>query len=138
MKKKLSLLSIFILCALTISGCSHSSGNTPNPLALESANRYELLIGLNDVNTGKQELDTQETIEIIKMKILKNVSGVTVTVSNGSYYVGALVVDETTLNCVIYGADDEAIASLVAEINNELNLSVLVAKSTSDYRLITP
>ncbi len=138
MKKKLYLLSIFILCTLTISGCTSSTNNSTNSLALEAANRYELFIGLNDAGTGKQELDTQEAIEIIKMKILKNVSGVTMTVSNGSYYVGALVVDETTLNCVIYGADDEAITTLVNEINSELNLSILVAKSTSDYRLISP
>ena len=128
MKKKLYLLSIFILCTLTISGCTSSTNNSTNSLALEAANRYELFIGLNDAGTGKQELDTQEAIEIIKMKILKNVSGVTMTVSNGSYYVGALVVDETTLNCVIYGADDEAITTLVNEINSELNLSILVAK----------
>ncbi|AFA48990.1 hypothetical protein [Acetobacterium woodii] len=138
MKKKLYLLSVFILCALVVCSCTPAADKTTNSLALEAANRYELFIGLNDVDSGKQELDTQETIEIIKMKILKNVSGVTMTVSNGSYYVGALVVDETTLNCVIYGADDEAIAALVDEINSELNLSVLVAKSTSDYRLITP
>jgi hypothetical protein len=114
------------------------SAGAANSLDLEKTNRYELLIGLNDVAAGKQLVDTQQATELVKMKLLSHVSGVTITVSNGYYYVGALIVDETTLNCVIYGADDEAIAAVVKEINSELNVPVLVSKSTSQYRLITP
>lgn len=138
MKKKLYLLGIFILCVVTLSGCIPSPEKKSDSLGLEFTDRYELLIGLNDVDTGKQVMDTQEAIEIIKMKLLSHVSGVTITVSNGYYYVGAFIVDETTLNCVIYGADDESIAAVVDEINSDLNVSVLVSKTPSEYRLITP
>lgn len=138
MKKKLYLLGVFILCVVTLSGCIPTAEKKSDTLGLESTDRYELLIGLNDVGTGKQIMDTQEAIEIIKMKLLRHVSGVTITVSNGYYYVGAFIVDETTLNCVIYGADDEAIAAVVDEINSDMNVSVLVSKTPSKYRLITP
>lgn len=138
MKKKVYLLGVFILCVATLSGCISSSEKKSDTLSLESVDRYELLIGLNDVGTGKQIMDTQEAVEIIKMKLLSHVSGVTITVSNGYYYVGAFIVDETTLNCVIYGADDESIAAVVDEINSDMNVSVLVSKTPSKYRLITP
>lgn len=138
MKKKLYLIGVLILCIVTLSGCTFSEEKKSDQLGLESSDRYELLIGLNDVGTGKQVMDTQEAIEIIKMKLLSHVSGVTITVSNGYYYVGAFIVDETTLNCVIYGADDESIAALVDEINSDMNVSVLVSKTPSQYRLITP
>jgi len=138
LKKRLYLLGVSILCVMILTGCTTSSEKKADMLGLESTDRYELLIGLNDVATGKQIMDTQEAIEIIKMKLLSHVSGVTITVSNGYYYVGAFIVDETTLNCVIYGADDESIAALVDEINRDMNVSVLVSKTPSKYRLITP
>ncbi|WP_414150173.1 hypothetical protein ACIZ62_11225 [Acetobacterium carbinolicum] len=138
MKKKLLLLGTFILCIITLAGCVSSSEKKSDTIDLETTDRYELLIGLNDVTTGKQVMDTQEAIEIVKLKLLSHVSGVTITVSNGYYYVGAFIVDETTLNCLIYGANDEAIAAVVAEINDDLNVSVLVSKTPSQYRLITP
>lgn len=140
MKKKLLLLCFFVLSLATLSGCIPNTGSSDsaNALDLEATNRYELLIGLNDVDTGKQLIETQQAIDLVKMKLLSHVSGVTITVSNGYYYVGALIVDETTLNCVIYGADDEAIAAVVEEINDELNVPILVSKSASQYRLITP
>lgn len=138
MKKKLNLLSVFILCIIILSGCTLSSEKNSDMMALESTDRYELLIGLNDTNTGKQIMDTQEAIEIIKMKLLNHVSGVTISVSNGYYYVGAFIVDETTLNCVIYGADDESIAAIIDEIKSDMNVSVLVSKIPSKYRLIAP
>jgi len=138
LKKKLYLLGVFILCVVTLCGCTPSAERKSDILGLESTDRYELLIGLNDVSTGKQVMDTQEAVEITKMKLLSHVSGVTITVSNGYYYVGAFIVDETTLNCVIYGADDESIAAVVDEINSDMNVSVLVSKTPSKYRLITP
>lgn len=140
MKKKLLLFCLFVLSLATLSGCMPKTDSTgaSNSLDLDTTNRYELLIGLNDVDAGKQLVDTQQATETVKMKLLSHVSGVTITISNGYYYVGALIVDETTLNCVIYGADDEAIAAVVKEINSELNVPVLVSKSTSQYRLITP
>ncbi|WP_303870655.1 hypothetical protein [Acetobacterium wieringae] len=138
MQKRLFVLCVLFLFIATLSGCIPTSEKESNVLDLESTDRYELLIGLNDVKTGKQIMDTQEAIEIIKMKLLNHVSGVTITVSNGYYYIGALIVDETTLNCVIYGANDESIAALVDEINSDLNVSVLVSKTPSKYRLITP
>ncbi len=138
MRKRLFIVCILFLSIATLSGCIPTSEKESDALGLESTDRYELLIGLNDVSTGKQIMDTQEAIEIIKMKLLNHVSGVTITVSNGYYYIGALIVDETTLNCVIYGANDESIAALVDEINKDLNVSVLVSKTPSKYRLMTP
>lgn len=138
MRKRLFIVCILFLSIATLVGCIPTSEKESDSLGLESTDRYELLIGLNDVSTGKQIMDTQEAIEIIKMKLLNHVSGVTLTVSNGYYYIGALIVDETTLNCVIYGANDESIAALVDEINKDLNVSVLVSKTPSKYRLITP
>ena len=138
LKKKLYLAIIFILCIVILSGCTPAAEKKSDTLGLEATDRYELLIGLNDVSTGKPVMDTQEAIEIIKMKLLSHVSGVTITVSNGYYYVGAFIVDETTLNCVIYGANDESIAAVVDEINADMNVSVLVSKTSSNYRLITP
>lgn len=138
MRKRLFIVCILFLSIATLVGCIPTSEKESDSLGLESTDRYELLIGLNDVSTGKQIMDTQEAIEIIKMKLLNHVSGVTLTVSNGYYYIGALIVDETTLNCVIYGANDESITALVDEINKELNVSVLVSKTPSKYRLITP
>ncbi|KAF5080655.1 hypothetical protein LNN31_11710 [Acetobacterium wieringae] len=138
MRKRLFIVCILFLSIATLVGCIPTSEKESDSLGLESTDRYELLIGLNDVSTGKQIMDTQEAIEIIKMKLLNHVSGVTLTVSNGYYYIGALIVDETTLNCVIYGANDESITALVDEINKDLNVSVLVSKTPSKYRLITP
>lgn len=138
MRKRLFIVCILFLSISTLVGCIPTSEKESDSLGLESTDRYELLIGLNDVSTGKQIMDTQEAIEIIKMKLLNHVSGVTLTVSNGYYYIGALIVDETTLNCVIYGANDESITALVDEINKDLNVSVLVSKTPSKYRLITP
>jgi hypothetical protein len=120
-------------------GCSSSSTTADsNPLELEKTNRYELMIGLNDATTGKQILSTEKATALVKEKILNYVDGVTITTSQGSYYIGALVVNETSLNCVIYGSDDDSIATLIEEINAELNVAVLVAKTTSDYHLIIP
>ena len=140
MKKKLLLLCLFTLSLAILSACVPKTGSagSTNSLDLEPTNRYELLIGLNDVDTGKQLLETQQAIDLVKLKLLSHVSGVTITVSNGYYYVGALIVDETTLNCIIYGADDEAITAVVDEINRELNVPILVSKSASQYRLVTP
>ncbi|MEA4805196.1 hypothetical protein [Acetobacterium wieringae] len=138
MRKRLFIVCILFLSIATLVGCIPTSEKESDSLGLESTDRYELLIGLNDVSTGKQIMDTQEAIEIIKMKLLNHVSGVTLTVSNGYYYIGALIVDETTLNCVIYGANDKSITALVDEINKDLNVSVLVSKTPSKYRLITP
>ncbi|URN83080.1 hypothetical protein [Acetobacterium wieringae] len=138
MRKRLFIVCILFLSIATLVGCIPTSEKESDSLGLESTDRYELLIGLNDVSTGKQIMDTQEAIEIIKMKLLNHVRRVTLTVSNGYYYIGALIVDETTLNCVIYGANDESITALVDEINKDLNVSVLVSKTPSKYRLITP
>jgi len=138
MKKKALILSLIVVCLFIFAGCGSTSADSSGSLDLEKTNRYELLIGLNDVTTGSQILDTQKATDIVKKKLLDYVSGVTITLSNGHYYVGSDIVDEVTLNCVIYGSDDETIATLVKELNSELNVPVLVAKSTSDYRLIMP
>lgn len=139
MKKKALLFSFIVLCLFSITGCGVlSSFSDANPLDLEKANRYELLVGLNDVDTGKQIMDTEKATDTVKMMILDYVSGVTITPSIGHYYVGALIIDETSLSCVIYGGDDAAIAELADKLTCELNVSVLVAKSTCAYRLMTP
>lgn len=139
MKNKAFLLSLVVLCLVTITGCDlvfHN--NSSSSLNLEKTNRYEVLIGLNDVNTGVQIMDTEKATELLKTKVLDYVSGVTITTSVGHYYVGSAIVDETSLSCLIYGGDDEAIAALVKDLTSELNVSVLVAKSTASYRLFTP
>lgn len=139
MKKKALIFCLVVFCLFTVAGCSLPfAKDSANPLDLEKANRYEILIGLNDVTTGKQIMETDKAIETVKKIILDYVNGVTITTSVGHYYVGALIIDETSLSCVIYGGDDEAIAALANQLTSELNVSVLVAKSTSAYRLMTP
>lgn len=139
MKKKAFLFSLAVLCLFTITGCDLVfNTNSSGSLDLEKTNRYEILIGLNDVDTGGQIMDTEKAIEVVKTKVLAYVSGVTITTSVGHYYVGTAIVDETSLSCLIYGGDDEAIAALVNELTSELNSSILVSKSTASYRLITP
>ncbi|WKY49160.1 hypothetical protein Q5O24_07575 [Eubacteriaceae bacterium ES3] len=136
MKQKI-LISIFLMIlVVNLVGCSTESDS--DYFDLESTIRYELMIGLNDSTTGTQIIETEDAIDAVKKNILNHADGLTMTVSNGSYYVGALLVDETTLNCIIYNSDDASIRKIVDEINEEMNLPVLVAKSSSDYQLVSP
>ncbi len=139
MQKKSLFLILLIITLITFTGCQSSSETADaNPLELEKTNRYELMIGLNDADKGKQILSTKEATAQINEKILNYVDGVTMTTSQGAYHVGALVVNETSLNCVIYGGDDETIAKLIKDINADLNVAVLVAKTTSDFHFSVP
>ncbi|MGD9474176.1 MAG: hypothetical protein AB7V37_04110 [Eubacteriaceae bacterium] len=136
MKRKIFITVLLIFVGISLSACS--SNKDSDYFELTSTTRYELLIGLNDSTSGQQIIETDDAVERVKKMILDHTDGLTMTISNGSYYVGALLVDETTINCVIYNSDDAAIRAIVDEINQELNLSVLVGKSNSDYQLLSP
>ncbi|MDI3537082.1 MAG: hypothetical protein PWR12_401 [Eubacteriaceae bacterium] len=136
MKRKIFITVLLIFVGISLSACS--SNKDSDYFELTSTTRYELLIGLNDSTSGQQIIETDDAVERVKKMILDHTDGLTMTISNGSYYVGALLVDETTINCVIYNSDDAAIRAIVDEINQELNLSVLAGKSNSDYQLLSP
>lgn len=136
MKRKIFITVLLIFVGISLSACS--SNKDSDYFELTSTTRYELLIGLNDSTSGQQIIETDDAVERVKKMILDHTDGLTMTISNGSYYVGALLVDETTINCVIYNSDDAAIRAIVDEINQEMNLSVLVGKSNSDYQLLSP
>ncbi|WKY45912.1 hypothetical protein Q5O14_07400 [Eubacteriaceae bacterium ES2] len=136
MNRKILIPIILIIAGIFFSACS-SEANL-DYFDLTSTTRYELLIGLNDLTSGQQIIETNDAIETVKKKILDHTDGLTMTISNGSYYVGALLVDETTINCVIYNSDDASIRAIVDEINQEMNLAVLVGKSDSEYQLVSP
>jgi hypothetical protein len=136
LKRKIFITVLLIFVGISLSACS--SNKDSDYFELTSTTRYELLIGLNDSTSGQQIIETDDAVERVKKMILDHTDGLTMTISNGSYYVGALLVDETTINCVIYNSDDAAIRAIVDEINQELNLSVLVGKSNSDYQLLSP
>jgi hypothetical protein len=136
LKRKIFITVLLIFVGISLSACS--SNKDSDYFELTSTTRYELLIGLNDSTSGQQIIETDDAVERVKKMILDHTDGLTMTISNGSYYVGALLVDETTINCVIYNSDDAAIRAIVDEINQELNLSVLAGKSNSDYQLLSP
>ncbi|MDK2962309.1 MAG: hypothetical protein AB7D16_07985 [Eubacteriaceae bacterium] len=136
MKRKIFITVLLIFVGISLSACS--SNKDSDYFELTSTTRYELLIGLNDSTSGQQIIETDDAVERVKKMILDHTDGLTMTISNGSYYVGALLVDETTINCDIYNSDDAAIRAIVDEINQEMNLSVLVGKSNSDYQLLSP
>jgi hypothetical protein len=136
LKRKIFITVLLIFVGISLSACS--SNKDSDYFELTSTTRYELLIGLNDSTSGQQIIETDDAVERVKKMILDHTDGLTMTISNGSYYVGALLVDETTINCVIYNSDDAAIRAIVDEINQEMNLSVLVGKSNSDYQLLSP
>lgn len=82
-----------------------------------------LSIGLNDKETKKQEIKTEDALEIISIECLKMVSGVTIVPDCIGVYThdnGEKVI-EKSVRCEFYGENIETIKQLAKTLCGKLN-----------------
>lgn len=83
--------------------------------------KYTLYVGLNDKDTHNQEITTLDAYKVVS-NILTVIGGATITEGRGIYtHDNGVIVQETTLVCMIFGAPEESIREAALQIKQALN-----------------
>lgn len=94
-------------------------------ISLTDERTYRLTVGLNDKDTCKQEIPTEEAINIVIDTIIRYVSGYTIHIGNGGYIMndtGKLTQEQSIIIDMMYADKSDVIAfadELKASLNQE-------------------
>ena len=97
-------------------------------------NKHEIFIGLNDKDTKKQVVSTEEAM----LKVHSLVGDCSMSLIQGyfTHADGSMVV-EKTIKCEIFGMEDEKIHAVVEQLKLDLNQeSILVNKYVGQVEFI--
>lgn len=99
--------------------------------------QFTLIIGLNDKNTKKQELDTISCYKIVNNLLLQYVNGATIYQAQGIYkHENSQVVIENSLKIDIIDASRDIIEKIASQIKTLLNQeSVVIIENTINSEL---
>lgn len=96
-----------------------------------------LYIGLNDKDTKKQEINTIDAYKIASNIFASVTGGATITEGVGVYtHNDGTIVTESTLVCVVYGAENDAIESAAQSLKvafNQESIAVEYTESNSKF-----
>lgn len=132
MNKKLISTVLLLILIITLAGCSQQLQTT---FAKSNDIKYTLYIGLNDKDTYKQEISTEEAEKKIEEIALKYVDGFTLTESKGAYKDdNGVITYENSLVYIFNFATEEQIKNIMDEVLRTLNQnSILVEKENVAY-----
>lgn len=104
--------------------------------AKETRGKYLLYIGINDKDTYKQEISTEEARNIVNSICAKYSGGYTVSDAKGGWVdETATLTQENTFVYVLYDVTEEQLVSIMDEVLMKLNQSsILVEKQDVVYR----
>ena len=91
--------------------------------------KYELIMGLNDQDTKKQEIPTIEALKKVKSYIAGKFGGATVSMAQGIYqHENGDVVTEMSVKVEILFAEEKQIREAVEFLKREYNQESLVVQ----------
>lgn len=99
--------------------------------------QFTLIIGLNDKNTKKQEIDTISCYKLVNNLLLQYVNGATIYQAQGIYkHENGQVVIENSLKIDIIDASRDIIEKIASQIKTILNQeSVVIIENTINSEL---
>lgn len=99
---------------------------------------YVIICGLNDKDTRKQEITTEQATQALAGIILTHTDGATLTECKGIYkHEDGGIVFETSIKIEISGTDKETAERIASEAKNALNQeSIYFAEFGADVRFI--
>ncbi len=125
-RKILTLALALFLLAGCIAGCSSKKENIEDV--------YYVYFGLNDADTGKQEISMEEASLYIRSVMEKYHYGYTEHRTHGAYTENGETIENDTLVYMLIFVPEEDIKKMSDEIIDHLNLaSVLCQKSEAEY-----
>lgn len=133
--KRNSLLSVrFTVCILIIMLLT-ACGTKQQESQLE--NYYRVYVGLNDVDSGKQEVSLEDARRVIQDIITKKGFGFTEYCAYGAYTEDGAVNKNDTLVYTLLQINKDEAADVASVIKKELNLdSVLVEEAAANLEFV--
>ena len=91
--------------------------------------KYELLIGLNDADTKKQEIATIDALKKVKQYVAEKFGGATVSMAQGIYtHENGDIVTEMTVKVELLFVEEEQIREAVKHFKEEFNQEAIVVQ----------
>lgn len=129
-------LCVFMTVAVYMRGGSGCVFSLPQEKA-ETVTQYVLYIGTNDKDTYRQEISTDDAIDIVDGICLSHLDGYTLTRAEGRWLDETHTVTvEDTIVCYIDGADRDTVYAICDEVIAALNQSTVLVETnevTMDY-----
>lgn len=102
--------------------------------AMQTGEKYLLYIGLNDKNTYKQEIPTNEARDTVNAICAKHVEGYTGSDANGGWVdqTGTLT-QENTLVYAFYDISEDQLTSIMDEVLVALNQNSILVESQQAF-----
>lgn len=99
--------------------------------------QFTLIIGLNDKNTKKQELDTISCYKLVNNLLLKYVDGATIYQAQGIYkHENGQIVIENSLKIDIIDSTRDVIENIATQLKTILNQeSIVIIENTINSQL---
>lgn len=132
-KAKLFLILTVLALSFVISGCQKNGEN-----AVEDGTEkyYTVSFGLNDAQTNKQEISTEDACTAIRRIITDKGLGYTEYITYGAYTENGKSVENVTLVYFLVYMEKSDVDSIVDTAKSELNLkSVLIQESSAKFEL---
>lgn len=131
MKKFIITLLLIITSVCLFAGCGSAKTNEG---AVPTA--YSLYCGLNDEDTGKQIVTTEEAQAIARKVITDKGFGYTEHVAYGAYTEDNKAIENVTLIYDLFFIEKEDVDNIADEIREALNLTpILVVEGSHNYQL---
>ena len=115
--RKITALIAVIIAVLSV--CPEIYGM--DSLGTEKHMKYTLYIGLNDGDTGEQQIPTARAKEILNETANKYVDGYTLYEADGYWREDDKNFSEHTLVCVIVDASEQSVKNIMNEMLKALN-----------------
>lgn len=145
-KKEKYAVIVLLILNLVVSGgiinylVADSTQDTPpgfgfNQENAASGEKYLLYIGLNDKDTYKQEIPSEEAREIVNTVCARHTGGYTTSDANGGWLDETnTFTQENTLVYTFYDISEETLTAVMDEILEKLNQnSILIEKQQAVY-----
>ncbi len=93
-----------------------------------------LAVGLFDKNTKKQEIKTEEALQLVNNILLQYTEGATAYMGDGIYrHIDGSVVIEPNIIILLYDINKNTIDKIIAELKTSLNQECIMKEETSVY-----
>lgn len=84
--------------------------------------KFTLFCGLNDKDTKKQEISTDDALTFIHYMLLNHCDGATISTAKGIYkHENGAIVTENTIKIELLFVDDETAKRIVEKLKNHFN-----------------
>lgn len=84
--------------------------------------KFTLYVGLNDKDSKKQEISTEDALTFTHYMLLNHVDGATISTAKGIYkHDNGDIVTENTIRIELLFIDDETVKRIVEKLKNHFN-----------------